>query len=157
MKSPLLDRGRILSQSGALMISINGGADLTLVDVQKIMSQLTAMAKPGVKLFMGATVDETWQNRIVLTVLAAENWTGDTGVTARPVGGMEKKDASSPLDTKAGAKPVAAPPERTIQSTLNFDTGDKGRFKNVEPTIYDGEDLDIPTFIRRGIKLSFEK
>ncbi len=31
------------------------------------------------------------------------------------------------------------------------------RFKNVDPTIYGGEDLDIPTFIRRGVKLSLER
>jgi hypothetical protein len=37
---------------------------------------------------------------------------------------------------------------------LTFDLADKGRFKNVEPTYYEGEDLDTPTFVRRGIKLS---
>jgi cell division protein FtsZ len=157
MKSPLLDRGRVLGQSGALMVSISGGPDLTLVDVQKIMSQLTTMARPGVKLFMGATVDEGWQNRIALTVLAADSWSGEAGKVTRPVNGVEKKDESSALDTKAGAKPAAPTHARTIQPTLNFDTGDKGRFKNVEPTIYGGEDLDTPTFVRRGIKLSFEK
>jgi cell division protein FtsZ len=157
MKSPLLDRGRILSQSGALMVSISGGPDLTLIDVQKIMSQLTTMARPGVKIFMGATVDEGWQNRIALTVLAADSWSGDASKAVRPVSGIEKKDESLAMDTKAGLKPAAAAHARTIQPTLNFDAGDKGRFKNVEPTIYGGEDLDIPTFVRRGIKLSFEK
>jgi cell division protein FtsZ len=40
---------------------------------------------------------------------------------------------------------------------LKFETVDKGRFRNVEPTVYNGEDLDIPTFIRRGVKLSPDK
>ena len=31
----------------------------------------------------------------------------------------------------------------------------RGRFKNAEPTIWNGEDLDIPTFIRRSINLDF--
>jgi len=127
------------------------------VDVQKIMSQITTVARSGVKLFMGATVDESWQNRIALTVLAADNWSGEAGKTTRPAIGVEKKDEPSPLDTKSGSKPPVATHARTIQPTLNFDTGDKGRFKNVEPTIYGGEDLDAPTFVRRGIKLSFEK
>ncbi len=157
MKSPLLDRGRVLSQSGALMVSISGGTDLTLVDVQKIMSQLTTLAKPGVKLFMGATVDESWQNRIALTVLAAESWGGETGKVVRPVAGAEKKEEAPAGETKSGIRPPVIAPARAIQPSLNFDSGDKGRFKNVEPTIYGGEDLDIPTFVRRGIKLSFEK
>jgi hypothetical protein len=32
-------------------------------------------------------------------------------------------------------------------------TSDRGRFQDVAPTIYDGADLDIPTFVRRGIRL----
>ena len=28
-----------------------------------------------------------------------------------------------------------------------------GRFKNIEPTIHEGQNLDIPTFIRRRIPL----
>ena len=156
MKNPLLDSGRALSQSGALMVSISGGPDLTLVDVQKIMSQLTTMTRPGAKIFMGATVDEDWLNRIALTVLAADNWSDETGAATRPVSGDEKKEEPM-LDVRAGGKPAVAAHARAIQPALNFDTGDKGRFKNIEPTIYAGEDLDIPTFVRRGIKLSFEK
>jgi hypothetical protein len=29
----------------------------------------------------------------------------------------------------------------------------RGRFTNVEPTIYNGEDLDVPTFTRRNVIL----
>ena len=29
----------------------------------------------------------------------------------------------------------------------------RGRFNNAEPTIWNSEDLDIPTFLRRGISL----
>jgi hypothetical protein len=105
---------------------------------------------------MGATVDDHWLNRIALTVLAADNWSGETGAATRPASGVEKKEEPL-LDVKAGGKPAMAARARAIQPTLNFDTGDKGRFKNIEPTIYAGEDLDIPTFVRRGIKLSFEK
>lgn len=31
----------------------------------------------------------------------------------------------------------------------------RGRFNNAEPTVHNGEDLDIPTFIRRNINLDF--
>jgi hypothetical protein len=32
---------------------------------------------------------------------------------------------------------------------------DRGRFTNSAPTIWHGEDLDIPTFMRRNINLDF--
>ena len=43
----------------------------------------------------------------------------------------------------------------TQQSELQLGGGanDRGRFQDVVPTIYDGADLDIPTFVRRGIRL----
>ena len=36
---------------------------------------------------------------------------------------------------------------------LELDLAGKGRFKNVEPTVVDGQDLDVPTFIRLGVKI----
>jgi hypothetical protein len=30
----------------------------------------------------------------------------------------------------------------------------KGRFDKSEPTIHKGEDLDIPTYIRKGVQLN---
>jgi cell division protein FtsZ len=61
------------------------------------------------------------------------------------------------------AKPDSAPsnpttPRKTTakqtQGTLDLDTQQRGRFDKSEPTIVAGEDLDIPTFMRKGIKLT---
>jgi cell division protein FtsZ len=41
-----------------------------------------------------------------------------------------------------------------MQGTLALDTYQRGRFDKSEPTIVEGEDLDIPTFLRKGIKLN---
>ena len=38
-------------------------------------------------------------------------------------------------------------------SKLSFGATGRGKFQNVDPTFFDGYDLDIPTFIRRGIML----
>ncbi len=37
----------------------------------------------------------------------------------------------------------------------NGNVPSRGRFKNVEPTVWNGEDLDIPTFIRKNLNLDF--
>jgi hypothetical protein len=37
---------------------------------------------------------------------------------------------------------------------LPLDIISRGRFDKSEPTIYKGEDLDVPTYIRRGIPLT---
>jgi len=65
------------------------------------------------------------------------------------------------LKEKETIKPKPTQPEKKLpkktspvvskekQIVLNFTPGQKGRFEKTEPTLYDGEDLDIPTFIRR--------
>jgi cell division protein FtsZ len=40
------------------------------------------------------------------------------------------------------------------QGQLPLDIVSKGRFEKSEPTIHHGQDLDIPTYIRRGIALN---
>lgn len=42
----------------------------------------------------------------------------------------------------------------SLQTLLPLEIVSKGRFEKSEPTIYDGEDLDVPTYIRRGVILN---
>jgi len=37
---------------------------------------------------------------------------------------------------------------------FTLDIVNKGRFDKSEPTIHKGEDLDLPTYIRRGVALN---
>ena len=40
------------------------------------------------------------------------------------------------------------------QAQLALEIVSKGRFEKSQPTIHKGEDLDIPTYIRRGVALN---
>jgi cell division protein FtsZ len=40
------------------------------------------------------------------------------------------------------------------QTQLPLEILSKGRFDKSEPTIHKGEDLDVPTYIRRGMALN---
>jgi cell division protein FtsZ len=40
------------------------------------------------------------------------------------------------------------------QGQLPLEIVSKGRFDKSEPTIHKGEDLDVPTYIRRGVALN---
>lgn len=52
-----------------------------------------------------------------------------------------------PVETEK-AKPTA---QKIKQETLQFEPVARGRFEKIEPTIVEGEDLDVPTFLRRKI------
>jgi cell division protein FtsZ len=157
LKSPTLEKGRALSESPALLVNLVGGADMALLDVRRVMSLVKDHAAADARLLMGATVEEGWRDRLAVIVLAAESG-HEPAMMPEPVEPTPAKATRNGLPPKV--EPVVAPqPEtRVVQETLKFEAADKGsRFKNVEPTILDGEDLDLPTFIRRGIKLSFDR
>ncbi len=44
--------------------------------------------------------------------------------------------------------------KKVVQTTFNFDLVSKGRFEKTEPTILYGQDLDLPTYLRRGVALN---
>jgi cell division protein FtsZ len=60
----------------------------------------------------------------------------------------------SPADAEKSSGVMSGRRKRE-RSPLGTGPAGRGRFKNAEPTIWNGEDLDIPTFIRRNINLEF--
>ena len=66
---------------------------------------------------------------------------------------------AKPVKVGAGAgagptKTAKQPPGKQTQGTLDLDNYQRGRFDKSEPTIVAGEDLDVPTFLRKGITLT---
>ncbi|MSR64635.1 MAG: cell division protein FtsZ [Verrucomicrobiae bacterium] len=47
-----------------------------------------------------------------------------------------------------------APTLKQKQATFDLGAQDRGRFDRVEPTIVDGEDMDQPTYLRKGIRIA---
>ena len=53
------------------------------------------------------------------------------------------KEEKVPAEKSAQAK----------QEVLQFEPVTRGRFEKSEPTIVEGEDLDVPTYLRKNIKV----
>src|SRR5450432_1956314 len=177
---PLLDEGRALAESDAVLVSLVGGKDLTMAEVNRVMEQISRHCEHA-QIIMGAAIDATLKNKLSVTVIAAkhnaaavpESSTGFTaavsvepggqmisrGVTARagarcatssPVFNLEQREQL--LAKNAGRPRKAASKMRQEQLPLAIVS--KGRFDKSEPTVHKGEDLDIPTFVRRGVALN---
>lgn len=151
LEGPMLEKGRVIANSGAMILSVTGGPDLSLSELELIHRRFQESARPGARISMGAAVLDNWMGRLALTVLAAEHW-----MPASRESLDLAKPAIAPLFDEA--KPKEDRPRRarksSQQSELQLGVGaDRGRFQDVVPTIYEGADLDIPTFIRRGIRL----
>lgn len=65
-----------------------------------------------------------------------------------PVSTVRKKSAPPKEGKISAEKPV-----QPKQEVLQFEPVNRGRFEKSEPTIVEGEDLDVPTYLRKKIKM----
>jgi cell division protein FtsZ len=69
---------------------------------------------------------------------------------------MPKK---KPLPVNEVAPPMSPPPpssEKVVQAkqeVMQFEPVTRGRFEKSEPTIVEGQDLDVPTYLRKNIRV----
>jgi cell division protein FtsZ len=64
--------------------------------------------------------------------------------------------AATPQKKVVQPKEEKLPAEKSLhakQEILQFEPVTRGRFEKSEPTIVEGEDLDVPTYLRKNIKV----
>jgi cell division protein FtsZ len=132
-----------LARSEALMVGIVGDSSLGLREIDTIMSTVNRKTRRGARVFMGAVADQGTEGQLLVTIMAAEHWKDRT---------TPERDAKARRKTRKRI-PTEVEGMAVTQADLNLVTVGRGRFKDVEPTILDGEDLDVPTFIRHGIPI----
>lgn len=153
LSHPLLDEGRALADSSAVLVSLTAGNDLSMAEINRVIDQVKRQCASA-QIIMGAAVDAALNDKLCVTVIAARQDAPPAGVklqTETRTAGLgtstrEVVVARTPRARKAGNKPVQTQLPLTIVS--------RGRFDKSEPTKHNGEDLDVPTFIRRGVPLN---
>ena len=209
LKSPLMKRGEVLSGTHDLVVSVAGGPDLTLREVELLMEELHRHVEEHTRLhfsmatdsalgsdlevvIVGATGQEpAAQSRAPLPAVAAvparerprqpvapapEREEEPVGKEAPPTAGGEAADGEVPLAEPTVAAESAEDARRRTreerearlaavrsrnspggvrkearQEQMQFEPMARGRFEKSEPTVVDGQDLDVPTFLRRKV------
>jgi len=199
LASPLLEGGAVLNEAESVLVSIVAGSDLTMAEVNRVMSPINRACE-NAHIIMGAAVEVAFGDRLSATIIATrrgqlEPETGATTATEAAasreprqagVGSLSAAKESPAFDTEffekaSPARPasrfVPPPPDlapdkkeqllaqqngksyrkprsKMRQGMLPLEIVSKGRFDKSEPTIHHGEDLDVPTYIRRGVPLN---
>jgi cell division protein FtsZ len=86
-----------------------------------------------------------------------ENERSEEAVILESAGNRPSEDRTSKKEVAPAGKAAPKEPPKKIeakQEVLQFDAVSRGRFEKSEPTIIDGQDLDVPTFLRRRVKAS---
>ena len=170
---PLLHTPEFSRKADRMLVNIIGGTDLTLPKVNELMTAITEQFGRESHIIMGAVIDEGMQNRVEVCVLGMSDMGGRAVTNRRPAAAARTK---SPF---AGAEPaiplpVAAAPAagsgplvqaelipagdllaKTAQEEFGFgEVESRGHFEKTDRNLFDGHDLDVPTYLRKGIKIA---
>jgi len=132
--SPLLETS--IEGARGILLNITGGGDLSLFEVNEAAEVIGEAADDDANIIFGALVDEGLSGNIAVTVIA-------TGFGAEPVEVSRTPGEAATAAEPAGEAGAVAPgeePREEEQGTPLFGS---------PPAFDDGDELDIPSFIRR--------
>ena len=151
ISSPLLEDVSIQGARGVL-INITGGPDLTLHEVNEAATLIQEEADDDANIIFGAVIDESMGDEMRITVIA-------TGFGERIEKGMGRH-GSEPRGLQAGGRPVrrhglVADDELDVptwQRRRKDAPVSEGRQAAAPspPAPEEGDEFEIPTFLRRG-------
>src|SRR5690606_25572358 len=187
-RSPLLDRGRLLGDSHAIVAHLSGPASFAFAEVAAIMRGITKHVANSASVFFGVTTVADPAAPVHVTLLGnydrqseeepktpIRSQAEEPVPSERPAAKSRPAPVPEPVSADDDPKPLfpdssepelkTAPAPRVApvdpkprpkikpvakpkQETLQFESVARGRFEKSEPTIVEGEDLDVPTFLR---------
>ena len=173
---PMLDNGEAFAGCGAVLVSLAGGSDLTMAEVNRVMDQVKTRCDSA-QVLMGAGIDPALQDRLAVTIIVAKKAPQEVapraaesletqllhrGAAAKPNSRLLPPAPELPpeqmkqiLARQAGSRSLGRRASLKMrQAQLPLEIVSKGRFDKSEPTIHKGEDLDVPTYLRRGVSLN---
>ncbi len=145
LESPFLGGMDRLSSSNAVVVTMTGGPDLQISEMKRTLENMTSLLPGGVKISAGVTVNPDYHAMVQIAALAIRY--DPIQETSLPQASMDSLWISPPV------RPAASEKSSFEQGLLNLQSYSKGIFANVAPAKYKDEDLDIPTFQRRGISI----
>ena len=165
MHCPLLHVPDFSKVADNLLVNIVGGTDLSMAQVEQVMAYITEQFGSRASTTLGAVIDEGKQQSIEICVIGTTDLGGLRPLrTNRPASSVPAKDrtglvldsASSGLNTSAGGRnPDRLDPSTSVQQDLGIEVsdGNRGYFEETGPNELGGQDLDVPTYLRRGIRV----
>ena len=171
---PLLATPEFSRKADRLLVNIVGGTDLTLPKVNELMTAVTEQFGRESHIIMGAVIDESFQNRVEVCVLGTSDLGGrvsaprrtpprttrsgaDTSTrTGQPVAPAETSATPTSVPDVAVKAAATGEDAQTPVAQNEFGFGEietRGQFDKTDRTMFEGQDLDVPTYLRKGIRV----
>ena len=147
LKSPVLGGLKGLKEADALVVTLTGGPDLNIGEMKRSLEAVAALANPKAEIIVGANTDPLYKSKVQITVMSIRYDLASDVSAPRERDLFSKK---SPAAEKAARISQAA---EMGQPELPFELVSRGIFTNAIRSSYKGEDLDLPTYQRRGVHI----
>ncbi len=181
--SVLMGNNILLRQADSVLMSITAGKEMTMQDVQHILDDVKLRLNPQTKIQVSASIHEDFDDRLNISVFAItphgrpeikplsvvkDSAEIEMNLFQQPAKTVKEKSGSTSMasafpnglvESEITIKPAATvkPKKKRLekQELIEFQK-QKGRFDKTEPTMVNGVDLDIPTFMRKKIAIGAE-
>lgn len=159
--SALLKKEDVLKKANALLVGILAGSDLRLVEIGNIMSGLRSICTSVRMMDMGTVLDDRFNGQIDLILLAFERWNVlvenepivDNSTPELVQGQTTDTPDSNEAPPVVDHVPIHSIPRKGKSKMSKLTPSVNGKFWNAPPTLENGQDLDVPTYLRRRITL----
>lgn len=174
---PLLHTPEFSRKADRLLVNITGGTDLTLPKVNELMTAITDQFGRDSHIIMGAVIDEAMAGQVEICVIGTSEISGRGAPARRPVATTRSKTTFAVRHEPSPQAPKAVEPAeefvlsvdrvagnatkqddevaRVAQKEFGFgEVESRGHFEKTDRNLFDGQDLDVPTYLRKGIKIS---
>ena len=172
LKNPLLDKGQMLNHSSSLIAYISGGESTTLFEVELLMNELSKYVNDDAHILFGVSSDQKQGDNLSLTIISSVGKAGDSDANSdeKELGSIVEESVDKESSVSEGELPEPfvdaddieeeteeeTEEEETIaeqQDLLPEKKSARGRFDKATPSVTDdGEDLDVPSFLRKNKK-----
>jgi cell division protein FtsZ len=171
---PMLHMPDVSKAADILLIFIQGGTSLSMSGLQSVSKEIRDSFKAGEDVVFGAHVDENLGEEVKITILGVTSLdplvpTADVAPVAQQVlelGKQPKQSHRSKLEITgtntektssiATRKKRGKKVDNKEQNTFFFmeKENQRGIFDDLPSrNMYEGEDLDVPSYLRRGVKI----
>jgi len=179
MLCPLLHTPELSRRADRLLVNVVGGPELSLARVNEIVGVIAEKFGSREHTVLGAVIDERLAGKLEICVIGATEIRAKPATALRTAPpGLRADGPSAPASTTTAAtfpktaaatatmgspapQPVHASKLRgskdsgAPQNEFHFVGEDeqRGYFDQTDRNFFEGEDLDVPTYLRRGVKV----
>ncbi len=154
---PLLHTPEFSKKADQLLVNLVGGANLGMSETQSIMDNVTDAFGKEANVVMGAVIDESLGDKVEICVIGTSDMSNVAIFKGR------KRSKPPPVMESAQERPDRAEPRtkqihkkriKVEQDEFSFSEGEpRGEFEDSDGMLFEGQNLDTPTYLRRGVRI----